>query len=1449
MPSSDLSRDALLERLGDFRILREVGQGGMGVVYEAEQESLGRHVALKVLPRQALLKGTYVERFRREAKAAARLHHTNIVPVFGTGEADGVPFYAMQFIRGEGLDKVLDDLRRLRRQPAPDTAASGEASAAAGLLTGRFSLADAATAEAPPSGTPSGSCSALSASGPHADYHRGVARVGLQVAEALAYAHRQGILHRDVKPSNLLLDQQGTVWVTDFGLAKAEGADDLTQTGDIVGTLRFMAPERFDGKSLPQSDVYALGATLYELLTLRPAFDDANKGRLIDKVLHEPPAPPRRLDAHLPRDLETVVLKCLAKDPAERYASAEALAEDLRRFLADRPIQARRTPWQERTWRWCRRNPALAGSLSTVALLLLVIAVGASVMALRLGTALDQSEQDRDKAEEAVREGKKQLFAAHLAEAKARRFSGRPGQRFGTLESIRKAVALARELKMPAATFDELRDLAIAALALPDVGEFKTWDGWPEGSVSLAFDPVALRWYARADQQGNLTVRQTEDDKELARLPGLGKKRSHLFGLDGRTLYLHDEADGFLKRWTLGGPEPVKLDPIPGSYQGMYLSEDGRRLLVLYRGAGKTRARGYELPGGRKCFEHELRNDTILRTDLGRDGRRLLVLYSVKEGTHVEVYDLATGQRCFQRLLLHDDLWRRRWNSALSPDGRWLATHPDGVIGAPARNKVLIFDLDTGKLARELMHPGNVMSPAWHPDSTTLAVGLWNTGEIRLWDVPSGKLLRVCRELKGGEPYLMMSSSGQLLAGQSGWWGGQVFWHPHTGKPLLRIPGAYDLPYATRDGRLCGYRLAEGKITLNIAQPSPVLRTLVPAPAGKPLNDCRVVAIHPDGRLLALGHSQGVSLFDLTRGLEVGHLDLGLNRTVRFDPSSGDLLTCGVLGVFRWPVRRDADRPEIIAVGPPQRLRPPLLGGNHDIAVSADGKKIAAAESSRAVVLSSDGAKLPIVLGPLQDVRGITISPDGRWVVTHRFGTSEVKVWDAATGKLAVESKDIAMPFSRDSRWITNGRRRWEVGSWREAPRLTNADGPNALAFSPDERYFLADMQVARALVDSATGRTVATLEPPDPGRTWHAAFSPDGAQLIYSSLDDFVVYVWDLRKLRHYLAELGLDWDAPAYPAAPESSAPYATAPLQVQISGMDLARDVKKYNDHQRSQALQTLKTRPGDPQANLQLGRILLSEGRTKEAHHHLGNVLAANPDHETARYWRGQAALRLQRWDEAAADATRLLKQGADQPEVRHLRAEAYGHLKKYTEAIADLTAALSRSPGSWIYLELRASCYQARGENDKARADREKATSAIASASTLALNNAAWEMVTGSAELRNPVRALRLIEEVIRREPNNALYLNTFGVVLYRKGDYKKALATLEKSLAAGKGASDAFDLFFLALCHARLGEPAKANDCFDRAVKWVEAQKNLPAHYIQELKAFRAEAEAELRAP
>jgi serine/threonine protein kinase len=437
-----------LERLGDYRILREVGRGGMGIVYEAEQESLGRHVALKVLPSHALLDAQRLQRFQREAKAAARLHHTNIVPVYGVGAQDGLHYYVMQFIQGLALDEVLAELEKLRHlKDMPSTTAhEGNLSkrnahfsdisaveVAHALLTGEFSQGPASGGHQPlgassPEGAkergadaprspnssvrlpgPSGH-SSLSESG--RQYWLSVARIGIQVAEALAYAHGQGTLHRDIKPSNLLLDTHGTVWVTDFGLAKAADSADLTEAGDIVGTLRYMAPERFLGHADPRSDLYALGLTLYELLTLRPAFGAGDRHKLIDQVKNDEPMRPGKVDPSVPRDLETVVLKAMAKEPGHRYATAGELAEDLRRFVEDKPIQARRVGQAERLWRWCRRNRAIALASGIAAAALLVATAVAIVFAVYQATSVDKLAQAAmDLEEEKSRADERRLLA------------------------------------------------------------------------------------------------------------------------------------------------------------------------------------------------------------------------------------------------------------------------------------------------------------------------------------------------------------------------------------------------------------------------------------------------------------------------------------------------------------------------------------------------------------------------------------------------------------------------------------------------------------------------------------------------------------------------------------------------------------------------------------------------------------------------------------------------------------------------------------------------------------------------------------------------------------------------------------------------------------------------------------------------------------------------------
>ena len=395
------------DRMGDFQLLREVGRGGMGVVYEAQQSSLGRRVALKVLAPQYIKSAGTVERFKREARAAASLQHSHIVPVFGVGENAGFHYYVMQYIHGRGMDEIMAVLRQ--EAPANDLSENESHSAeelAMVLESGpvRSDKPDrlGAAAESTKTSRRSGGRSSGS---PAKSYFERIAEIGAHVADALAYAHRHGILHRDVKPSNLLYDVTGNIWVADFGLAKIEGDNDLTASGDVVGTLRYLAPEALRGKVDERSDVYSLGLTLHELLSLRKAFDSSDRGELVRKITVEgPPRFDRR--SGIPADLETIIYKAIERSPKDRYVSAEQLAEDLQRFLRHEPVLARRVSPVGRLIRWSKRNRAFAAvSVLLLASLLLGFAASLVVSARllhltqQLSTSLDVSRHNEYTAE------------------------------------------------------------------------------------------------------------------------------------------------------------------------------------------------------------------------------------------------------------------------------------------------------------------------------------------------------------------------------------------------------------------------------------------------------------------------------------------------------------------------------------------------------------------------------------------------------------------------------------------------------------------------------------------------------------------------------------------------------------------------------------------------------------------------------------------------------------------------------------------------------------------------------------------------------------------------------------------------------------------------------------------------------------------------------------------
>jgi serine/threonine protein kinase/tetratricopeptide (TPR) repeat protein len=391
-------------RLGDFVLGREIGRGGMGVVYEARQLSLNRRVALKVLPFAAVFDTKQIARFKNEAQAAAQLHHPHIVPIYAVGMDRGVHYYAMQFIEGQSLDKAIAQLRR------------EEASAACRAAISVLGQAQIPTA---PDDSPATCRSFLTERTASRDtYFDTVLRLGIQAAEALHAAHECGVVHRDIKPSNLLLNSDGELWITDFGLARFRSDGTLTQSGDVVGTMRYMSPEQASGDTAlvdHRTDIYSLAVTLYELITLQPAIAGEAAADLLRAIDQQEPPRLRGISPDIPKDLETVVRKGMAKFREERYATARQFADDLRHVLAGEPTVAKPPTLQERAGKWMRGHKRLVGTAACVCLL---AGAGGALSTLLIARESVKADRNYQRAEENFRAARDVVdhFGSRLAE-------------------------------------------------------------------------------------------------------------------------------------------------------------------------------------------------------------------------------------------------------------------------------------------------------------------------------------------------------------------------------------------------------------------------------------------------------------------------------------------------------------------------------------------------------------------------------------------------------------------------------------------------------------------------------------------------------------------------------------------------------------------------------------------------------------------------------------------------------------------------------------------------------------------------------------------------------------------------------------------------------------------------------------------------------------------------
>ena len=733
--------------LGDFRLIREIGRGGMGVVYEAEQLSLRRHVALKIFPNAQFASEKLLTRFKNEIRTAASFDHPHIAAVMASGDDRGVHFYAMQLVRGHSLAQIVD---ARRAQPAP-----------------------AATCES--QSKPGGAM-------PHADvdlgwtndwihnrkrYFRHVAELGIQACDALQYAHERGVVHRDIKPSNLLVNSERCLWVTDFGLALVQGDAALTATGDMLGTLRYMSPEQAHGDARVvdrRADVYSLGATLYELITLRPPLEGSDPRELLRQVADDQPRRPRRGDPSVPFDLELILLKALEKNAASRYESAKHFGDDLRRFAASRPVLARQPSRIEYAWRFVRRYPVVFGLLFAVLLLVFATAVIATVGFVRTRIALrDKSAALVElRAEQAA--GYQNLYVAELRSAHERLMAGASDELQQLLEQ-----------HLPQPGRQDLRgwewyylltcvrrELAIAS----DVGNCVKCVAWcPDGTRFAAAGDLGIFVADSANGQKLWLDRhncQSVCWKPDGSLIACGNSTSPF------TVSIRDPSTGRQLSELVGHRGPVSS--VAWSPDGKYVAAGafGGGCIVWDSSTG-NQLRTLGSAGSRNQWETIWREPVAARESVfvawSLDSSRVTTAGS---GQLVQIWELATGRALEKRDIPPGAVT----GMSTSSNGQWIAVC---VGNPPAPCTILIANANTGETKRVLQQPGEVLSVAFSPDGRRLAVGS-RSQRSQILDLETGQPVSRVEKYVCSPFAVSYASDGRLATGCAD--GSVLIWDP-----------------------------------------------------------------------------------------------------------------------------------------------------------------------------------------------------------------------------------------------------------------------------------------------------------------------------------------------------------------------------------------------------------------------------------------------------------------------------------------------------------------------------------------------------------------------------------------------------------------------------------------------------------------------------------------------
>jgi eukaryotic-like serine/threonine-protein kinase len=960
-------------RLGDYELLEEIARGGMGVVYRARQLSLNRIVALKVVLQGPFSSANFVQRFRQEAQAVASLRHPNIVAIYEVGEQNGSHFLSLEFVEGRSFAELA------KGQPLPSRRAAGY------LKT---------------------------------------------IAEAVEHAHQRGVLHRDLKPSNILLDLFDQPRVTDFGLAKLVNQDtELTVSGQVLGSPNYMPPEQAAGRhsgSSPASDVYSLGAILYELLTGRPPFQGESLTSVLAQVQTAEPVPPRRLNPGAAPDLQTICMKCLQKEPARRYATAQALAEDLGRFLENKPIQARPVPLLERAWLWCRRRPLLAAMSAGLAAAV-ILGVAGIVWQWRQAEFNAQGElQQRLRAENVTAQTRLNLYAADVAVASQAIQNGNLGRARRTLDALRPKLG---ETDLRGFEWRYLWNLCRGAQLAVLTGH--------EGTVTCAAFSPDGKSLATGSRDG--TVRIWDVARHSCRTTLKATKLavwSVAFTPDGKGLMTAYE--NRVELWDTDSWR--SRTNFPG--QVAALSKTGAFL------ATSEASPFFWEPAGAVALWNWSTGELLRRFDepgralaLSSDGGLLAVA-----GTNnvIRVWDTATGA------LVRE--WPENepvWSLNFSPDGR-------SLLSAGWSSDVSLWKLDAPSPQILAGHQFHVWSAAFSQDGATMATTS-SDQTVRLWDAATLKQKAVLRGHDSEVWCVAFSPDGKLLA-TGGKDQNALLWSTAPARSQNKLPhNINSWPMFSPDGKwlVTANPASTNSMLWNVEDRALVSQTLAGGRqiAGFSRDGTRVASFDPfrwslDFWLPNNANSQREVILE---GKTDGRTPFGF---IGMSPEQTAFFAIDATGLIHvW--NPDTGRLSRTFQGPVPPIRNAVLSprGKH-LAVCVERENVARLYDC------ATGAERPLA-GHRDFVSGLAFAPDGLTVATGSMDGT-IRLWNTADGGFIAslpghmqETTDIA--FSPDGRTLaslgrTESLKLWHVPTLRE---MVSENMPHAgmwLRFSPDGR-------------------------------------------------------------------------------------------------------------------------------------------------------------------------------------------------------------------------------------------------------------------------------------------------------------------------------------------------------------------------------------------------------------